>query len=154
MHRMGSYFDPSQGVVNTKTQPPPPKKGILTMSQPSRSPPTPPPTSSIPPKPTYLTPTNINAPVKPSIHMNTSSNGPTSLGTMRSGKIMSSGGFLGARPFNKFATGDRPQIGHSRELQRLRYEHQDMRQIHALNKRLASLTIADMSMQIREMSTK
>ncbi len=45
--------------------------------------------------------------------------------------------------------GGRPQLQRpdriKRNLQRLRYEDNDMRQISALNKRLASLTIADMS---------
>ena len=112
---MGSYYDPAGVMIMGST--PPPKKGILL-------PPPPPPTSSIPGK--NKNKVTYEVPIRPS--------------------LVSKG--LGSQPLS---SGHAPSETSSRSertrrnLQRLKFESQDMRQISALNKRLASLTIADMS---------
>ena len=92
----------------------------VVLPPPSIPPPTPPPTSSIPKPPQIRK-------LQPAPQLLTTSN-PT----------------LGVHP-DKIARTLRPVDRVKRNLQRLRHENADMRQIHALNRRLASLTIADMS---------
>ena len=116
-HRMGSYFD-SAGVIMIPQGPNPPKKGILI-------PPPPPPTPSIPGKNRKLSNSTSNlaqndAPIRPSLV---------------------SKGLGGAGSKALESKSERTK----RNLQRLKFECNDMKQISALNKRLASLTIADMS---------
>ncbi|TRY74938.1 hypothetical protein TCAL_04579 [Tigriopus californicus] len=135
-HRMGSYFDNDLGLQ--------PKKGILNMPSSTRSPPTPPPTSSIPPKPSFVSATFNPKPVPvstfPSPPQSVAHHAPSR------GTHLTPNRVLGSRPLNHMsAYGSGHFNPDKREIQRLRYEHEDMRQIHALNKRLASLTIADMS---------
>ena len=130
-HRMGSYFELSgqqslqaQGLSSNVQSLP--KKGILSL--PPNTPPTPPPTSSIPAKPPII----HKKPMPPPIIAPTIKR---SLATMG----------LGARPTEMMPV-PKATAGPSEKLrQRLKFEQDDIKQIHALNKRLASLTIADMS---------
>lgn len=119
MNRMGSYFNDPSPTPRPAAPPPPvapqfhPIKGILSL--PPNTPPTPPPTSSIP---------------KPPPHVQLRKRPPlTNIITVES----------------PAPNPQRPVDRIKRNIQRLRYENEDMKQINALNKRLASLTIADMS---------
>ena len=151
---------------NGTTSPVPPKiqprKGILmSPSYPSQmSPPPPPPTSSIPRKSGNLK--NVSAMVG-------GSNGTSPIRqamkrdqyystqprpSSRESSVIINRPNPPARPYLPHTSLNHPLVRgrkvHSREnktfeRQRLKFECDDMRQIHALNKRLASLTIADMS---------
>ena len=151
---------------NGTTSPVPPKiqprKGILmSPSYPSQmSPPPPPPTSSIPRKGGNLK--NVSAMVG-------RSNGTSPIRqamtrdqyystqprpSSRESSVIINRPNPPARPYLPHTSLNHPLVRgrkvHSREnktfeRQRLKFECDDMRQIHALNKRLASLTIADMS---------
>ena len=114
-HRMGSYFD-ATGVVMSPQGPP--------LAAPPKKgiliPPPPPPTSSIPGKNKQRqvsVVTSAEIPIRPSLVSKGLGSDPTSTRSERT----------------------------RRNLQRLKFECNDMKQISALNKRLASLTIADMS---------
>lgn len=115
---MGSYFD-SAGVLVT-----PAALNAGGQVQPKKGillPPPPPPTSSIPGKNKSSSTSSLvmkDLPIRPSL---------VSKGL---------GGAAGSSERSEKA---------KRNLQRLKFECNDMRQISALNKRLASLTIADMS---------
>ena len=145
-HRMGSYFELATPSLTSVA--PQPKKGILTTAAappPPHSPPTPPPTSSIPQKPPIL---HKKPGIPPPIIAPTLKRPLATMG-------------LGARPAEfqpiqpELAMAPPPIISSSasrplptrpdRFRQRIQFEQNDMKQIHALNKRLASLTIADMS---------
>ena len=166
-HKHGSNQHYKAGALrNSTTSPIPPKvqprKGILmSPSYPSQmSPPPPPPTSSIPRK---------NGNLK-----NVSGMVGDSKGTSPIRQVMKRDQYYSTQPrqssressamMNRPTPPVRPFIPHpslnhplvrgrkvnSRDnkmfdRQRLKFECDDMRQIHALNKRLASLTIADMS---------
>lgn len=125
-HRMGSYFDPTRVVVVPQAhhQASTPIKGIL-MAPSGPPPPPPPPTSSIPGKKQrqlnkMFDNSEVVAASRPS--------------------LVSKG--LGSQPLMEV---DARKERTRRNLQRLKFESNDMKQITALNKRLASLTIADMS---------
>ena len=154
MHRMGSYFDPAGSsaslagsMTSLQTMPPtatppikatPPLKGILSVPASYHTPPTPPPTSSIP-KPPFNK--RKPPPMSPTAH---GSDPPQSLQPTVQRRLAD----YSMNPMSnasKLHTGNRPVDRIKRNIQRLRYEDQDMKQITALNKRLASLTIADMS---------
>lgn len=163
-HRMGSYFElatpslTSSGggaVLGGGTTP---KKGILSSGGSNginhpHCPPTPPPTSSIPQK----------KPPPPILHKKPSGIPPKIIAPTLKRPLATMG--LGARPAEFqpiqpelagataaappppiISRAERPLPSRpDRFRQRIQFEQNDMNQIHALNKRLASLTIADMS---------
>ncbi len=157
MHRMGSYFDPSM-PNSTGGGGGGSLKGILSVPSSSTAPPTPPPTSSIPSKKRMAASIDGTgqqlAPLSfPRYGMSggaAAAAGPSSgfsRSSLHSGSLVSS---TSSRPVDRIKRAVRAR--HPRQLQFPNEdayyddaEETDMRHIAALNKRLASLTIADMS---------
>ena len=168
--RNGGAMYPNQGNVNsykpaaprtTSTSPLPPKvqprKGILmSPSYPSQmSPPPPPPTSSIPRKPGNLKKSTMimsqggTSPIRQTLQRDQLfSTQPRSASKEPALSTRSTGRHFGPTSLsnnNQLVRGRKISSREKTLQQRLKFECDDMRQIHALNKRLASLTIADMS---------